>query len=381
MRVNTVLAVGGTAVLALAVACGPSATPTSPAPAASQGTDLGPGGATLKIAAPATLSPINGVEISIQNGLVLVVGNVSGTYASFPVTYEVEVRSPSGALVLNPKFSAAGGATTSYAVTTQLAFDTVFTWRVRATYNGGFGPWSGYASFKTPLAGYIASQEIFDPMTTGSTVGVRNGNVTCTTSGCRLGDNLSFIRYDLPSTLEAGEFSLMEMGADEGNPGAKTKVMSMAEGGSDITDNDYRMTVELRGRDAGDAGAVSCRIITGDASDEGRIFDCSPRVIINPSSSRWYFWRFTWRTGNATLEVREDSPTGNQIYFKSLGTGSHPYRPSPQVIYIGAPEGRNGPADASAAPMLVKDIWVSANPRPDFPSLLARRLLPRPGGR
>lgn len=379
MRANTIVAVSGTAVLALAIACGHSATPTSPTQAASQGTDLGPGGATLKIAAPTTLSPINGVEISIQNPLVLVVGNVSGTYASFPVTYEAEVRDPSGAVALHPTFAAAGGASTSYTVTGALAFDTVFTWRVRATYKGAFGPWSADASFKTPLAGYIASQEIFDPMTTGSTVGVKTGDVSCTTAGCRLGDQLSYIQYNLPETLQAGEFSLMEMGADEGNPGAKTKVMSMAEGGGDITANDYRVTVELRGRDAGDAGAVSCRIITGDATDEGRIFDCSPRIVINPSSSRWYFWRFTWRTGNATLEVREDSPTGNQVYFRSLGTGSHPYRPTPQVVYIGAPVGRNGPQDASAAPMLVKDVWLSANPRPVYPSLLARHLLPRPG--
>ena len=55
--------------------------------------------------------------------------------------------------------------------------------------------------------------------------------------------------YRLPQTLEAGEFSMMILGADEGTEGDKSKVFAMQEGPDegDITDDDYRMTAELRG--------------------------------------------------------------------------------------------------------------------------------------
>ena len=62
-------------------------------------------------------------------------------------------------------------------------------------------------------------------------------------------------------TLQAGEISVMVTGADEGNPGDKTKIMSMQEGGGDITTNDYRFTFEKRGRNYVTPGAVTFRII------------------------------------------------------------------------------------------------------------------------
>ncbi len=377
MRLNSWLVTGATALVALTLACGRSDAPTSPSAAAQAGNGLGPGGATLKIDAPTLASPTNGVEL--QSTPVLVVNNVRGSFDTFPVTYEVELRNPAGNLVSNPRFASSTGQTTSYTVTTSLEFDTVYSWRARATYNGGVGPWSSTQTFKTSLRGYIrespVGSEVFDPMINGDTVGLKIGPVTCAQGeGCTLHDPTAHIQYDLPATLEAGEFSLMEMGADEGNNGGKSKVMSMQEGHDDITDNDYRMTAELRGRNAGDPGAVSCRIITGDASDEGRIFDCSPRIVINPSSSKWYFWKFTWSTGSAELTVREDGPDGPLIYSRGLGTGSHPYRPTPHVAYIGSPIGRNGPEDATSAPMTVKNVWLSAAPRPLFPNALGKLL-------
>ena len=46
---------------------------------------------------------------------------------------------------------------------------------------------------------------------------------------------------------------MMILNGDEGNPGDKSKVFSMQEGPdvNDITTDDYRMTVELRGRNYG----------------------------------------------------------------------------------------------------------------------------------
>ena len=68
----------------------------------------------------------------------------------------------------------------------------------------------------------------------------------------------------------AGEFSLLVTGVDDGSPGDKSKIFSMQEGPDlgDITDDDYRMTAELRGRNYPAPGTISGRIIPGDGSQE-----------------------------------------------------------------------------------------------------------------
>ena len=59
---------------------------------------------------------------------------------------------------------------------------------------------------------------------------------------------------------------MMILGADEGSEGDKSKVFAMQEGmdEADITDDDYRFTAELRGRNYGAPGSVTYRIIAGD---------------------------------------------------------------------------------------------------------------------
>jgi hypothetical protein len=100
-----------------------------------------------------------------------------------------------------------------------------------------------------------------------------------------LQDHSSLIRYRLPANLQQGEFSMMILGADEGSEGDKSKVFAMQEGPDegDITDDDYRFTAELRGRDYGAPGSVTFRIICGDgvSRDGGR-------NQLSFNSSRWY---------------------------------------------------------------------------------------------
>ncbi len=360
------LALTGVAALtALMLACGKSSTPASPvSPLAASLAESGPSGETLKIAAPTLLSPANGAQLDTLPTLTW--SGAQGTYASFAVNYEVALFDPTGKTLVDTTVT-----TTSYTVTMQLDYAVIDTWRVRATYQGANGPWSGTFSFRTPTGGYIKASEVFDPLTNGKTVGTISGPTQFINGqGIKLLDQTAHVTYPIATTLTAGQFSLMEMGADEGTPGGKRKVMAMQEGTGDITDNDYRATIEVRGTDAGtSAGDVSCRIITGDATDTGRIFDCN-RINYNWDSTRWYFFQFTWQTGTAELTIRKDGPTGSVMYDQVLHTGSHPYNPQPQVIYIGAPVGRAGTADASVPNMIVKDLWFSAGPRPAFPASL-----------
>ncbi len=262
------------------------------------------------------------------------------------------------------------GSSVSWTPSCNLELDANHTWRVRAvTQNPGGqmanGPWSSTASFKSPLGGYIRGDELYDPLYNGKTVGNPTNSTFVPNQGLRLNGHDSRVDYVLPVTLQAGEMSVMVLGADEGNPGDKTKIFSMQEGGGDITTNDYRMTAELRGRDYVTPGAIQFRIITGDAGEEDSIHD-SPRIAFNFSSSRWYFWQFTWRTGRADLVVREDGPRGRVLYNAGTGTGTHPYRPEQHVIHLGAPIGRAGPQDASHPGGIYKNLWVSSRPRPAF---------------
>ncbi len=355
------------AVLALAVACSKSPeTPSSPSVVPTGSEAVGPNGETLKAPAPSTISPVSNAQPDV---LQLVAGRVTGTFdQSINPSYQFEISTSSGSVVTGCTSTVApgGGTAVSYTPSCTLEFDTPHTWRVRAVYAGAFGPWSAAASFRTPSGGYIRDNEVFDPLSNGKTIGDIRGPIQFIPGvGAKLIDHESHIRYALPVNLQAGEFSVMVLGADEGSEGDKSKILAMQEGPDegDITDDDYRMTAELRGRNYGAPGSVTFRIICGDGvSRDGA------RVALNFDSTRWYFWKFTWRTGSATLEVRRDSETGPVVYSSTAGTGSHPYRPDPHYLYLGSPIGRAGALDATLPGGTYKNVWISSRPRPSFPN-------------
>jgi hypothetical protein len=353
-----------TGVLALALACSKtSPAPTSPSSATPATAGAAADGSTLKAPAPSIVSPTGGVVS--DDPTTLTANTVKGTYdPSIQLSYNFQVRSGS-TVVAQDTVGPTTGSTVSFAPT-GLDFEVNYTWRVQATYQGASGPWSADASFKTPAGAYIRGAEIRDPLTGGKTVGTLEGGATLTSDGVFLPEHESHVTYALPQTLTAGEFSMMIKGINPSQMrGAKSKAFSMEEGFGDITTNDYRATIDLRGRAYPTPGQVRFRFITGDA--RSRVFDAGP---VNPSwdPSRWYFWRFSWQTGRATLEIHADSETGPLTAQISTGTGSHEYRPSPHVLYLGQPIGRGGDDDATTTGLTYKDVWVSANPRPHFSS-------------
>jgi hypothetical protein len=353
------------AVLALAIACSKSSqSPSSPSVTENGSTNAAADGSTLKATAPSPVSPVNGEQ---PDTLILTTNKATGKFASsVPLSYEFEIKTAAGGVVSECSSTVAGGGdTVSYTPTCTLEYDTPHTWRVRAVYAGASGPWSANASFKSSSGGYIRGNEIFDPLTNGQTAGEPNGPVQFISGqGAKLLGHESFIRYRLPQNLQEGEFSMLVLGADEGAEGDKSKIFSMQEGPDerDITDDDYRMTAELRGRNYGAPGSVAFRIICGDGKSRD-----GERSQQNFSSSRWYFWRFSWQTGSARLEVREDNRSGRPLYDKTIGTGSHPYRPDPHYLYLGTAMGRAGELDATLPGGIYKNVWASSRPRPTFP--------------
>jgi hypothetical protein len=365
MQYKTLVLCASATALAVALACSKNPeTPIAPSSSQSGVNDAAADGSTLKTTAPTPQSPVNNQQ---PDALVLTASKATASYnSSTPLSYVFEIKNGAGTTVCNSGMVGGGSeASVSYTPTCTLDFDQPYTWRVQAAVANSRGPWSATASFRSPSGGYIRDNEVFDPLTNGKTA----GNVVGPTQfvagqGLKLIDFTSHVTYRLPVTLEAGEFSVMVLGADEGSPGDKSKIFAMQEGEDegDITDDDYRFTGELRGKNYGAPGSVTYRIIAGDGvSRDGA------RVQINFDSSRWYFWKFTWQTGSATLQVREDGPAGRVIYNSTIGTGSHPYRPSPHFVHLGSPPGRAGVLDATMPGIIMKNVWVSSRPRPAFP--------------
>jgi hypothetical protein len=348
-------------VLGVAVACSKSSqNPASPSSTSTVAADAAADGSTLKVAAPGISSPNGGTQVN--DPVTLTANTVTGKYGSVSPQYRFQVRSGS-TVVVEGLAGPVSGSTVSFQPA-GLQPDTAYTWRVQATSAGANGPWSSDASFKSPVGAFIRGNELRDPLTIGRSVGAIIGSATFSADGLRLNTNESLVKYTLPTTLTAGEFSMLIKGADEGTPGDKSKVFSMQQGSDDITTNAYRFTAELRGASYSAPGSITCRVIAGDGVSR----DCD-RVQKSFDSSRWYFWKFSWNEGtNFTLEVREDSETGRVIYSNTQKLSGRIYKPQPHNLYLGAPTGRAGPQDATLPFGIYKNVYAGPGPRPVFGS-------------
>lgn len=268
--------------MALGVACGKSSSPVSPNASLDGSTGAAPDGSTLKIGQPGLVAPTNNFIFPAGQGTVIFSwNNVSGTFATFPVTYELEVKNANGQVVANPKIAAAAGVTTSFTTTT-LAADIVHTWRVRATYNGLIGPWSGVGTFRTAIQAVLDFNNsfVFDPLTTGFTVGKVEGPSHFSAKGWTADDYTSGLNYDLKECDSCRmEFDITGVGNGLGNP-ADLKFFSMGDRTvwndfGAFRDAHYKMTLEQRGDGSGNGMKLIWRI-KNDDDDHNTKFDDGP---------------------------------------------------------------------------------------------------------
>jgi hypothetical protein len=250
MQKNVLLGLAAAAA-ALVVACaGPRHTSPSLTGEGS-GHGAAADGSTLKIGAPTPVSPVNNFQFPAQAPVVLTFTNVSGLFGTFPVTYEVEIRNQAGTLIANPTFPKNGGTNASFTVTTALAADASFTWRVRATFSGHVGPWSAASSFRTSPGAFINGSAVLDPLTTGTTVGVRHGGHFVAGQGWQSDSTQDGIDYDITTCSNCRlEFDVTNVGNGLGNP-ADLKFVSMGNrqtfgGFESFRDQPFKMTIEQR---------------------------------------------------------------------------------------------------------------------------------------
>jgi hypothetical protein len=356
--------VSAVSAIALAAACSKhSGTPTSPSsttvarPGASADTN------NLKVSAPTPVAPANGVKLNAGQPVVLVVNNASATYATgVALQYEFSVQD-AGREIENFKVPAGPGTTRVTVDDSKFEAEKPYQWRARAILGDtAAGPWSGLSTFiAAQNGGYIRGTELYDPLTNGKTVGTVHGNVQFIPGvGAKLLDWNAYISYELPATLVEGEYSLIVTNMPANTKGGKQKVMAMAQGYSDIIENDRRMTVEKRGDPA---GIVAWRFLTHDDRIET---NGGERTYVNFQANLAYLFTTTWRGNFFNVKIQQDGASGPIVYQGGKNWQGRPYDPTPHVIYVGAPVGRSGAVAASIENTVYRNIWVSPNPRPAF---------------
>jgi len=90
----------------------------------------------------------------------LIASPVAGTFAPGPFAYRIEVHDWNGRLVQD------SGALASpvFTITVPLESDRRYTWRARAEFERGAGPWSATGSFLTPSRASNPCGHLFDPV-------------------------------------------------------------------------------------------------------------------------------------------------------------------------------------------------------------------------
>lgn len=361
-------------VLALAVACS-EATVVSP----SGLSNSGPGGHAPVLSAPTIASPGDDEQLgtlrptmSVQN----VTSNRSGTR-----TYEFQVSdSTAFTNIVASRTGVAEDVTgrTSATVSADLQLSTRYYWRARAAQGDVTSAWSTTGRFRTRSAAYNLPGELWDPLT-GATVGTAVGSTTFVSGeGLKINDLNSYVRYDLPQTMSAGEFSMEVKGLYPNGPAEKMKVFSMFDGTGNLTNTRFEMSAQYRGLSGNPNNCISFKAVWGDLNIRLEP-DLAKRngSVINLNPAQWYYWQASWTSSSFRLVVRDGGITGAVLYdySRNAPAGSGPYAPTPHYAYLGATSGPYGIDTGSWPGVTYRNVWLSNKPRP---ASLGSALRPEP---
>ena len=368
MRKSTpvrLLVVGALAVLVSG--CSDDPPPTAPAPVAAT------------VTAPALEAPAADTQLDTLRPT-LTVRNATSNQAGTR-TYEFQISdSQNFTAALTSKVAgfaatvgaatvAEGSGTTSWTPPQDLQPTTVFYWRARATQGTSTSPWSEVGKFRSKLVGFSRAGELYDPLIHGETVGEVIGSVTFVPGkGVQLNTVQSHIRYLLPQTITAGEFSMDVEGLRANAPGDKSKVFGMQEGLTDFITNDYRIDIQYRGTTGVPPNAIQWRVIYGYADNLDVRYepDTAKRFasvfLLNPSST--YHWKFTWGR-DIRLILRDGGVAGSTLYDYGMPAPRGEYDPSPHYAFLGAPIGRSGTESATIPGTIYRNVWLANRPRPE----------------
>jgi hypothetical protein len=314
---------------------------------------------TLKVNAPALVSPIGGRQLTEMQATLTFQPATAKYVTGESFTYRVQLLN-AGSTVLEEKT----GTATSYKMSTQFETSTVYRWRVRAEMQGQAGPWSTTETFKSMdrTTGYIRGNEVYDPLIDGVSIGRITGPVEWIPGvGVKLLGDESSIEYRLQETCTAGEFSMIVTGVGGDTGTDKSKIMAMREENglspaerNFLVNNDRRMTVEKRSD-----GNVAWRFITADDQVDTLGAERRSAGIRDEGT---YLWTATWN-GVFTLRIQQ-LPAMNVMYEFGKGYHGRAYDPNPHMAYVGSGSTYSG--HGTVAGMVVRHVWLSPNPRPSW---------------
>ena len=150
--------------------------------AAASATTANPDGSTLKVSAPTILAPKSGEVVETRRP-VLTFSNSTGKFTAVPVVYRLEAFDAVGGFIGAQVVSSGEGGQTAYQSASDFAYNTVFSWRVRAEFDGQAGPWSALESFKVfpqpsaggPVTGGVGPQRSIQyPEAAGIIINIHN---------------------------------------------------------------------------------------------------------------------------------------------------------------------------------------------------------------
>lgn len=367
----------GTGVLiaasAFAAACGSGKSDTVQVPVSPTSPSGGNSG-PVTLSRPAAVSPVNGEQLSTLRPT-LTVENSTSSNQSGTRTYEFQVSdrqdfalgaslTTSFLVAVNQTGVPEGSGRTSFTVTQDLQPTTRMYWRARSVQGSSSSEWSAPAMFKTKLVGYNRANELYDPLIHGETIGTIVGAVSFVLGrGAQLGDQTSYIRYQLANTITSGEFSVLVENLAPGAPGSKFKIFSMQSGTGNLIDNPYMSNVQYRGAlDGNPNNSISFKALYGSFA-ESRKFEpnSANRLVRLLDPSKAYFWKWTW--GSEVRLLVQDGIGGSTVYDYGIATVGT-YAPSPHYAYLGA--NTAGSIEEGSRPgAIIRQVWISNNPRPD----------------
>jgi hypothetical protein len=107
----------------------------------------------IVIGTPTPREPAGNVRVTTrQPVLVASNGNSSGPHGPLFYQFQLSNADTFGSMTANAEAPQHGSGTTSYAIPSNLPYDTVLYWRVRITDGLNTGPWSRTETFRTPVA-------------------------------------------------------------------------------------------------------------------------------------------------------------------------------------------------------------------------------------
>ena len=363
-RIGLLLAAAQLA-LAISVSC---STANVGAPSLGGGTSGG-GSGSGSLTAPTPDTPSDDEQLTTLRPT-LTVRNGTST-ATGARTYEFQIADNNGfSPVAVTRTGVAEDATgrTSFTPDSDLQSSTRFYWRARLVQGSNNSAWSTTVRFRTRLAGYNRPGELYDPLASGDTVGNMFGATTFVTGkGLRIDSEASFVRYQLPQTMAAGEFSMEVEGLRANGPGQKLKVFSMMDGTGDLIASRFQLSAQYRGVNGNPDNCISYKAVWG-AVGVNLEPDLGQRTAsvqaLDPA--RTYFWQGNWNSTSFRLVIRADGPTGTVIYDRTsiAPSGTGPYAPTPHFAYLGANSAVFNTETGSWPGVIYRNVWLSDKPRP-----------------